>query len=107
MFEQLIEHLRLSEQRLVLCLAVLSVRSPLLCVSQHGHERYGVQYENGRWSGRDVNRELNGLVAAYHHRTNRPHGSIHAQLRAACGGPPVAMASTEDLQRRIAEIHRW
>jgi superfamily II DNA or RNA helicase len=54
-----------------------------------------------------LRRELNGLVAAYHHRTNRPHGGIHAQLRAACGGPPVAMASTEDLQRRIEEIRRW
>jgi superfamily II DNA or RNA helicase len=54
-----------------------------------------------------LRRELNGLVAAYHHRTNRPHGSIHAQLRAACGGPPVALASTEDLHKRIAEIRRW
>ena len=55
----------------------------------------------------NLRRELNGLVAAYHHRTNRPHGSIHAQLRAQCGGPPVALASTEDLQRRIEEIRRW
>ncbi len=54
-----------------------------------------------------LRRELNGLVAAYHHRTDRPHGSIHAQLRAACGGPPIAMASAEEIQRRIAEIRRW
>src|SRR5439155_4705343 len=37
-----------------------------------------------------LRRELNGLVAAHHHRTGRPHGAIHAQLRSACGGPPVA-----------------
>jgi superfamily II DNA or RNA helicase len=54
-----------------------------------------------------LRRELNGLVAAYHHRTNRKHGTIHAQLRAACGGPPIAMASAEEIQRRIEEIRRW
>jgi superfamily II DNA or RNA helicase len=54
-----------------------------------------------------LRRELNGLVAAYHHRSSRPHGSIHAQLRTACGGPPIAMASAEEIQRRIEEIRRW
>jgi hypothetical protein len=54
-----------------------------------------------------LRRELNGLVAAHHHRTGRPHGSIHAQLRATCGGPPIALASTEEIQRRIEEIRRW
>jgi superfamily II DNA or RNA helicase len=54
-----------------------------------------------------LRRELNGLVAAHHHRTGRPHGTIHAQLRTACGGPPIALASAEDIQRRIEEIRRW
>ena len=35
-----------------------------------------------------LRRELNGLVAAWHHRTGQPHGVIHAALRKECGGPP-------------------
>src|SRR5258708_5693822 len=35
-----------------------------------------------------LRKELNGLIAAWHHRTGQPHGVIHAELRRACGGPP-------------------
>ncbi|MDN5761316.1 MAG: DEAD/DEAH box helicase [Microlunatus sp.] len=56
---------------------------------------------------RDLRRELNGLVAAWHHRTDTPHGAIHAQLRTACGGPPSAVASAEELQHRIDHIRHW
>ena len=48
-----------------------------------------------------LRRELSGLVAAHHHRTGAPHGAIHAQLRDACGGPPIALASAEQIQQRI------
>jgi superfamily II DNA or RNA helicase len=34
-----------------------------------------------------LRRELNGLVAAWHHRTGQPHGITHAALRRECGGP--------------------
>jgi superfamily II DNA or RNA helicase len=54
-----------------------------------------------------LRRELNALVAAWHHRTGRPHGAIHAELRRACGGPPTATASTEELEQRIATLHSW
>jgi hypothetical protein len=54
-----------------------------------------------------LRRELNGLVAAHHHRTGKPHGMIHAELRKACGGPPTATASTEELEQRIATIRSW
>jgi superfamily II DNA or RNA helicase len=54
-----------------------------------------------------LRRELNGLVAAYHHRTARPHGSIHAELRRICGGPAVSRATAAELQERIAAIRRW
>jgi len=54
-----------------------------------------------------LRRELNGLVAAYHHRTAKPHGAIHADLRRACGGPPIAVATTEEIQRRIDQLRRW
>ena len=54
-----------------------------------------------------LRRELNGLVAAYHHRTGRPHGSIHAELRRGCGGPAVSKATALQLQERIEAIRRW
>ena len=34
-----------------------------------------------------LRRELNGLVAAWNHRTGQPHGVTHAALRKECGGP--------------------
>ena len=56
---------------------------------------------------RDLRKELNGLVAAWHHRTETPHGVIHAELRAACGGPPSAVAGADELQQRIDHIRHW
>ena len=56
---------------------------------------------------RDLRKELNGLVAAWHHRTDKPHGVIHAELRSACGGPPTAVASSDELQERIDHIRGW
>jgi hypothetical protein len=51
-----------------------------------------------------LRRQLNALVAAHHHRTNLPHGKIHAELRRLCGGPPSAQATIEQLEERIATI---
>ncbi len=56
---------------------------------------------------RGLRKELNGLVAAWHHRTEQPHGVVHAQLRSACGGPPTAIASAEELRERIDRIRDW
>ena len=53
---------------------------------------------------RDLRRELNALVSAAHHRTGKPHGWIHGELRRICGGPPVAAATTEQLQARIEAV---
>jgi superfamily II DNA or RNA helicase len=55
----------------------------------------------------ELRRQLNTLVAAQRHRTNRPHGQIHAELRKLCGGPPSAQASIEELEERIAAIRSW
>ena len=44
------------------------------------------------------------LVALNHHRTGRPHGVIHGELRRICGGPPTALASVEQLEARIAHL---
>lgn len=54
-----------------------------------------------------LRKELNGMVAAFHHRSGRPHGAIHAELRRVCGGPPTPMASAEQLQQRILTIRSW
>jgi superfamily II DNA or RNA helicase len=48
-----------------------------------------------------LRRELNGLVAAWHHRTGESHGATHADLRRACGGPAAAVATADQLRERI------
>jgi hypothetical protein len=53
---------------------------------------------------RDLRRELNALVSAAHHRTGKPHGWIHNELRRMCGGPPVAAASSDQLRARIDAV---
>jgi superfamily II DNA or RNA helicase len=54
-----------------------------------------------------LRRELNGLVAAWHHRTGQPHGITHAALRKECGGPAAAIANAEQLKARIDRIREW
>jgi hypothetical protein len=54
-----------------------------------------------------LRKELNTLVALYNHRTKKPHGMIHNELRTACGGPPTAMATIEQLEERIATLRSW
>ena len=45
--------------------------------------------------------ELHRLVSIWSRHANEPHGAIHAELRRISGGPAVAQASTEQIQRRI------
>jgi len=54
-----------------------------------------------------LRKQLNALVAAHHHRTGRPHGAIHNELRRQCGGPPTAVCTVEQLEQRIATIQSW
>jgi superfamily II DNA/RNA helicase len=54
-----------------------------------------------------LRRELNGLVAAWNHRTGQPHGVTHAALRKECGGPAAAVATADQLQNRIDRIRSW
>ena len=54
-----------------------------------------------------LRRELNALVAAHHHRTHKPHGVIHGDLRKYCGGPATPMASEEQIEERIATLRSW
>jgi superfamily II DNA or RNA helicase len=54
-----------------------------------------------------LRKELNGLVGAWNHRTGQPHGVIHADLRRACGGPPLPQATADQIRARIEMIRRW
>jgi hypothetical protein len=54
-----------------------------------------------------LRKELNGLVSARHHLTGQPHGVIHADLRRACGGPPIPQATAEQIRARTAMLRRW
>ncbi|CAI9408964.1 DEAD/DEAH box helicase [Nocardioides sp. T2.26MG-1] len=54
-----------------------------------------------------LRRELNGLVAAWHHRTGQAHGITHAALRKECGGPAAAVATADQLHSRIDKLREW
>jgi superfamily II DNA or RNA helicase len=54
-----------------------------------------------------LRKELNGLVAAWNHRTGQPHGVIHNDLRKACGGPPLPQATADQIRARIDQIRHW
>jgi len=54
-----------------------------------------------------LRRELNGLVAAWNHRTGQPHAITHAALRKECGGPAAAVANAEQLRARIDRVREW
>ena len=54
-----------------------------------------------------LRRELALLVAARHHRTGAPHALIHGELRSACGGPQLALATADEVQQRIDMLRAW
>jgi superfamily II DNA or RNA helicase len=54
-----------------------------------------------------LRKELNGLVAAWNHRTGQPHGVIHNDLRKACGGPALPQATAGQIRARIDMIRHW
>ena len=55
---------------------------------------------------RDLRRELNSLVSIAHHRTGKPHGWIHNELRRRHGGPPMAAATRDQLKARIDALRQ-
>ncbi len=54
-----------------------------------------------------LRKELNTLVALHHHRTGKPHGMVHNELRTRLGGPPTALATADQLRERIAALREW
>jgi superfamily II DNA or RNA helicase len=55
---------------------------------------------------KDQRTVLNGLVGARAKLSGQPHAHIHAELRRACGGPPVAQATVTQLQARIDYLRK-
>ena len=53
---------------------------------------------------RELRSQLNALVSVAHHRTGKPHGWIHKELRRICGGPPIAAATSDQLKARIEAV---
>ncbi|GAA2015984.1 DEAD/DEAH box helicase [Brevibacterium samyangense] len=51
--------------------------------------------------------QLQSLVGAWARRTGKPHGTIHIELRKACGGPAIAQATRAEVQARIKKIQGW
>ena len=54
-----------------------------------------------------LRQELNARVAIMASRTGRPHGAIHTEVRKACGGPPTALCSADQLRERIKYLTQW
>lgn len=52
-------------------------------------------------------KELNSLVAQHARATGVPHSHVHAELRRRCGGPPLARATTDQVEQRITMIRSW
>jgi superfamily II DNA or RNA helicase len=50
---------------------------------------------------KEQRQELSRLVSIWSRHSNEPHGLIHADLRRISGGPAVAQASTDQIQKRI------
>ena len=49
-------------------------------------------------------KELNSLVAQYARVNGTPHSHVHADLRRSCGGPSLALATSDQVDARIAAI---
>lgn len=82
--------------------------------AEHKAEQATEQAEKPKQQPQDVQerlkglrKELNSLVSLHHHRTKKPHGAIHNELRRVCGGPPTAMATIEQIEERIATLRSW
>ena len=52
-------------------------------------------------------KELNSLVSQLARVRGTPHSHVHAGLRREAGGPPLAQATTEQVEARIALARRW
>ncbi len=52
-------------------------------------------------------KELNTLVSQFARVKGVPHSHVHADLRRQAGGPPLAQATTDQVEARIRLIREW
>ncbi len=55
----------------------------------------------------ELRKELNTVVSISAQRSGRPHGAIHTEARKACGGPPTALCTADQLRERINYLRKW
>ncbi|GER24165.1 hypothetical protein NCCP1664_26600 [Zafaria cholistanensis] len=55
----------------------------------------------------ELRNQLAKNVSAWSARTGTPHGIIHNKLREVCGGPAVAQANADQLNRRLSKLQDW
>ena len=55
----------------------------------------------------ELRNQLAKNVSAWSARTGTPHGMIHNKLREVCGGPAVAQANADQLNRRLSKLQDW
>lgn len=56
---------------------------------------------------KELRRELSASVSAWAARTGTPHGVVHNKLREVSGGPAVAQATKEQLEKRLKTLQGW
>ncbi|WP_414601929.1 DEAD/DEAH box helicase [Micrococcus sp.] len=56
---------------------------------------------------KELRSELSKSVSAWAARSGQPHGVIHNRLREISGGPAVAQASKEQLEKRLETLRGW
>ena len=56
---------------------------------------------------KELRAELSRTVSAWSARSGQPHGVIHNRLREVSGGPAVAQASKEQLEKRLETLRGW
>lgn len=64
-------------------------------------------FANGHREITALRKELSMLVGTWSRRSGVPHAAVHNSLREACGGPPVPMASAEQIEARIGKLRDW
>ncbi|GAA1362447.1 DEAD/DEAH box helicase [Arthrobacter rhombi] len=55
----------------------------------------------------ELRSKLSKNVSAWAARTGTPHGVVHTKLREVCGGPAVAQANADQLNKRLSKLQDW
>jgi superfamily II DNA or RNA helicase len=55
----------------------------------------------------ELRNQLAKNVSAWSARSGMPHGVVHSELRRICGGPAVAQANEEQLNKRLTKLQDW